>query len=49
MSKFWKLFKRIMWVAIIGTMIAFHNTYNQEFKSIDDVKQEQVIKDEEED
>ncbi len=37
-----------MWVAIIGTMIAFHNIYNQEFKSIEDVNQEIVQEDEEE-
>ena len=40
--------KRILWVAIIGTMIAFHNTYNQELKSLDDVRQEIVEEDEEE-
>ncbi|WP_425389524.1 hypothetical protein [Ekhidna sp.] len=40
MNKLWKFIKRIFWVAIIGTMIAFHNTYNQEFKSLDDVRQE---------
>ncbi|MEO9869720.1 hypothetical protein [Ekhidna sp.] len=48
MSKLWKLIKRTFWVAIIGTMIAFHNTYNQEFKSLDDVKHEIVEEDEEE-
>lgn len=40
--------KRICWVAIIGIMIAFHNTYNQEFKSLDDVGKEQIAEDEEE-
>ena len=34
-------------MAIIGTMIAFHNTYKQEFKSLDDVRQEIIEEDEE--
>ncbi|MEQ6168428.1 hypothetical protein AAOE16_14635 [Ekhidna sp. MALMAid0563] len=48
MNKLWKFLIRVWWVAIIGTMIAFHNTYNQEFKSLDDVRQEIVEEDEEE-
>ncbi|WP_424962602.1 hypothetical protein [Ekhidna sp.] len=48
MKTIWEIIKRILWVAIIGTMIAFHNTYNQEFKSLDDVRQEIVEEDEEE-
>ncbi|WP_179213269.1 hypothetical protein [Ekhidna lutea] len=47
MNKVWKLIKRMFWVAIIGTMIAFHNTYTQEFKSLDDVRQEIIEEDEE--
>ncbi|WP_420576554.1 hypothetical protein [Ekhidna sp.] len=45
--RIWKIIRRFFWVMIIGVMIAFHNTYNQEFKSIDDVKQE-IIEEEEE-
>ncbi|MEP0985801.1 hypothetical protein [Ekhidna sp.] len=48
MSKFWRIVKRVLWVAIIGTMIAFHNAYNQEFKSLDDINQEIEVRDEEE-
>ncbi len=38
MGKALKLVKRILWLLIIGTMIAFHNTYKQEFKSIDEIE-----------
>lgn len=34
-------------MAIVGLMIAFHNTYEQEFKSLDEVRKE-VVEDEEE-
>ena len=34
-------------MAIIGLMIAFHNTYNQEFKSLKEPQQEEVAEDEE--
>ncbi|MEO9482949.1 MAG: hypothetical protein ABJG47_05865 [Ekhidna sp.] len=45
MSKLWR---RFCWVAIIGLMIAFHNTYNQEFKSLEEPQQEAIAEDEEE-
>ncbi|WP_462253736.1 hypothetical protein [Ekhidna sp.] len=45
MSKLLKFLKRLVWVSVIGLMIAFHNTYNQEFKSLDDVSQEEVAED----
>ncbi|MEP1034130.1 hypothetical protein [Ekhidna sp.] len=48
MSKLLKLLKRVCWVAIIGTMIAFHNMYNQEFKSVEENRIEMIAMDEEE-
>lgn len=39
--------KRIIWLVIIGTMVAFHNFYQKEFKVVEDVKQE-IIEDKEE-
>ena len=47
MTKAFKLIRRILWLLIIGTMIAFHNTYKQEFKSIDEI--EVVMEEDEED
>ena len=35
-----KALKRLVWVLIVGTMIAFHNAYKQEFKSLDDIQTE---------
>jgi hypothetical protein len=46
MTKFFRFLKRIIWVSIFGTMIAFHNFYQQEFKAVEDVRQE-VVEEEE--
>ena len=39
--------KRTAWVLIVGTMIAFHNYYQQEFKGVEDTRQE-IVEEEEE-
>ncbi|MEO1253638.1 MAG: hypothetical protein AAFY41_01955 [Bacteroidota bacterium] len=39
--------KRVIWLLLIGTMIAFHNTYKKEFKSIDQI--EVIVEEDEED
>ena len=41
------MLKRVVWIVLVGTMIAFHNAYKQEFKSLDDVQTE-IKEDEEE-
>ena len=45
MKRVFRLVKRVIWLIIIGMMIAFHNTYKQEFKSIDQVD---VVREEDE-
>ncbi|MEM7296647.1 MAG: hypothetical protein AAF391_00095 [Bacteroidota bacterium] len=47
MRKLWRFLKRGLWILIVGTCLALHNTYNQEFKSLDDVQTE-IKEDEEE-
>jgi len=47
MRQIFRLLKRISWLVLVGLMLAFHNSYNQEFKSLDDVRQE-ICEDEEE-
>lgn len=39
--------KKIIWLLIVGTMIAFHNFYQQEFKGVEKQSLE-IVEDEEE-
>lgn len=47
MKKLLKILKKGLWVLIVGTCLALHNTYNQEFKSLEDIQIE-IREDEEE-
>ena len=44
---FIRFLKRCLWLVLVGTMIAFHNVYRQEFKAKDPVEVV-IIEDEEE-
>lgn len=46
-AKILRFIQRALWILIVGTMIAFHNMYTQEFKALEDVTQE-IVEDEEE-
>ena len=42
MKKVIRSLKRLIWILLVGVMVAFHNAYNKEFTSIETVKQELV-------
>ena len=47
MKKLFRILKKTLWIVVVGTCLALHNTYNQEFKSLEDVQTE-IGEDEEE-
>ena len=47
MGTLYRFIRRMLWVVIVGTMIAFHNFYQQEFKNVEDTRQE-IVEEEEE-